>query len=186
MNGLLLLPELLAEKGRVSQGNPSLLPEKRAVIGYRERQRVKNRANIAEAEGKRKQALAPDGTRDRTQERPDYQLTPAQMMKRLIKLNPNLYFERSKAAPKQMGIYLLDPSLDGGKRFIVGMHADDPMPEYSVLNAEGAYEEKRGWRTVLYRLLKERLVSQGQVDVMFGLNSDSRNWAILTGRRNGA
>lgn len=180
----LLLPEAKEDKGRVTAGLPGLSPETRVVTGYRERQRFKNQQNIADAQAKRNNALGPDGNRDRTKERPDYQLSPAQLMKRLIKLNPNLYFERSLAAPKNMGVYLLDPAIEGGKRFIVGMQADDAMPEYSVLNKDGAYEEKRGWRTVLYRLIKERLVTPTQAEVMFGLNTESRNWAILTGRRN--
>lgn len=183
MNKLLLLPELLAERGRVSQGIPSLLPEKRAAIGYRERQRFKTRLTIADAQAKKKQATAPDGQRDRTKETIGYSLTPGQLMKRLIRLCPRLHFERSHAAPSQMGIYLLDESIEGGKRFICGMHADDPMPEFSVLNESGAYEDKRGWRTVLYRLIKQRLITEAQAEVVFGPQGNSKNWAILTGRR---
>lgn len=169
--------------GRVTAGIPSLLPEKRGRLSYRERQRFKNRQNIADALDKKQKATAPDGERDRTQQTIGYSLTPGQLMKRLLELCPRLHFERSHAVPKQMGIYLLDQNIEGGKRFICGMHADDPMPEFSVLNKEGAFEEKRGWRTVLYRLMKERLITYGQVEIVFG-PGDSRNWAILTGRRN--
>jgi hypothetical protein len=84
-----LLPEVLAERGRVSQGNPSLSSERRATITYRQKQRDKSRALAADGESKQKALTAPDGTRDTTsyEAQAGLELEPYIIMCRLRKLN---------------------------------------------------------------------------------------------------
>jgi len=63
------------------------------------------------------------------------------------------------------------------------------MPEFVLLrkpgsDGEGAGILRQGWRTVLARLIRERLISLPQVEVMFGEPScQSAHWACLVGKR---
>jgi hypothetical protein len=116
-----LLPEVLAERGRVSQGNPSLSSERRATITYRQKQRDKSRALAADGESKQKALTAPDGKRDTTsyEAQAGLELEPYIIMCRLRKLNHQLHFEPSIHDSQKMGIYLLDPLADEGKGFSV-------------------------------------------------------------------
>src|SRR5688572_12574945 len=178
--------EVRAEKGRVTAGLPSLSHVERATRDYRGRQREKARNAVADADAKHQAATAPDTGRSRTVKAAcdGIPLHSDQLIRRLQKLNPNLYFERAIADAARMGVYVLDASVEGGKRFIVGMHSQRLMPEFSVFDKDTAKEKERGWRTVLQALIRARLVNQAKADALFGPPSkDSKNWALLMGNR---
>ncbi len=135
-------------------------------------------------------------------------LTCQQVIDRLKLCNPNLVFELSNADRTKMGVYVLrDEKLPTGswekrKVFLCGMEAGF-MPEFSVMhkakkdvanpeligNKECKREvawlsvdtfagETRGWRTVLVRLLHQKLISEYEVTKYFGWqpSKDSKKW----------
>jgi hypothetical protein len=122
-------------------------------------------------------------------------LTSLQLEQRLKKCNSSLYFERAIADPTKTGIYQIR---EGQKFFLLGMEAGY-MPEFSVRHVEtekvpdteidGATVERRkfvsetrGWRTVLARLLRNGLVTVGQIEQYFQVSSgrSSQTWQLYT------
>lgn len=121
---------------------------------------------------------------------------------KLQKIAPFLYFERSNSDPSKTGIYVRahrrDVSLyKGDLQFICGMESGI-MPEFSIIEAEaklvpdpnakggrrmeyGMAREVRGWRTVLARLLKNQILTAGQIEKYFqiSLGRDSAKWQQL-------
>lgn len=126
-----------------------------------------------------------------------------EVQRRLLQLNPALIFEPS-SYPGRICIkhWILDPVLGKTLQYVCAMERG-LMPEFSILNyVEEEYfdartratpegtglikkrlkideknPETRGWRTVLVRLIKERLISREGAERLFGLPShDSRNW----------
>ncbi len=129
-------------------------------------------------------------------------LSSAEFIRRLERMNQKFVFEVANADPSKMGIYVIEnrrqPTghMEQVKRFVTGMQRGF-MPERSVRHMrkervadpdiQGAwrtvdvfYKETRGWRTVLKTLLRERLITQGQIDRYFPVNLNSKNWQILT------
>ena len=106
-----------------------------------------------------------------------------EIIKRLIKINPQLWFEPAKANSKLIGVYLLDPNAEGGRRHIMGMESGI-SPEFSVRhkNPDGTFKnETRGWRTVLGRLIRGKYISKARAEALFGPpNRDSRYWQLFT------
>lgn len=134
-------------------------------------------------------------------------LSSQEVERRLKLCNPRLIFERSIRYPNLIGIYInLQERTPTGawgtvKKHICGMEAG-MMPEFSVLHkktekvanpeligntkptrevdwktVETFADETRGWRTVLARLLKARLINQGDIDKHFPLPSrSSEKW----------
>jgi hypothetical protein len=184
--------EVLAEKGRVTAGIPGLFPEQRAIKDYRGRQREKVRNAVHDAESKKKALTAKDGDRPTNlhEAQEGVALDPYMVMCRLRKMNNNLHFEPSMHDKNKMGIYLLDPLAETGKRFICGMERDRKIPEFSVRETvekdvrtgqTDRFKETRGWRTVLYRLIKAKLISKTKAEILFGPPSrDSKLWQLLT------
>lgn len=187
-----LLPEVLAEKGRVSQGVPGLSPEKRAAVTYRDKQRDKTKTLTADGLSKQKALTAPDGKRDTTsyEAQAGLELDPYLIMCRLRKLNQSLFFEPSKHDPKKIGIYLLDPLAEEGKRFLCGMERERKMPEFSVRQVvpfdlatgqKDRFKETRGWRSVLSKLIRCGVISKTKAEIVFGPpNRDSELWQLRT------
>jgi hypothetical protein len=130
-------------------------------------------------------------------------LTTQQFIQRVRRLNGNLIFEKSKSDETKMGVYIMAPMRDNStqslrrqKQFICGME-NGYMPERSVRHWEpdkipdpdlrGGWKivkkftrETRGWRTVLARLVRQRLVTKTQVDKHFPPIGYSFNWQQLT------
>ena len=121
-------------------------------------------------------------------------LSAPQIIARLQRCNPRLYFEKSNADRSKVGIYT--HAADNQKRFIMGMEAGF-SPEFSVrhtkkermphptergqwVEAEVFERETRGWRTVLARLVRERLITLAQVKAHFPLGRTSKNWHKAT------
>ena len=163
---------------------------------FREAEREKHRRAAASAIQKQHDAVAGmDGdylTTDATAQlgRP---LTRRVLTERLSKLNQNLVFEQSRANPDIGAVYFRDgtSNLDDldhncrGRRHIVGMEWTGLSPEFTTRRIEldqwGKPQMKgqiRGWRTILARLIKERLVSVPAAERVFSIarGRDSQRW----------
>jgi len=128
-------------------------------------------------------------------------LTSTEFMRRLRLLNPLLVMDphpnRHYPLHKDKSIIsLLLP--DGKKEFLLACEGDY-MPEWSVMSTtsvkapvhkpQGPWapvripyrEVKRGWRTVLIRLLQKGLVTLDAVEKEFG-SGNRASWAALTGK----
>lgn len=138
-------------------------------------------ALYAESEGKRLDAVKPDAGRDTTDKEAQrgIELESSRIIGRLRKLNPNLWFEQSNADATKMGIYYLDPLAEGGRRFLCGFETGI-SPEFSVrlVDENGNFKsEKRGWRTVLSKLIRKGFISEVGAFALFGPPSrDSEFW----------
>lgn len=119
-------------------------------------------------------------------------LTRRVLIERLSKLNPNLVFEQSRANPAIGAVYFRDgvsnmEDLDHncrGRRHIVGMEWGI-SPEFTTRKIENDQFGKpqmkgqvRGWRTVLARLIKERLISIPDCERVFSIarGRESQRW----------
>lgn len=132
-------------------------------------------------------------------------LSAATVISLLLELNPSLIFEQSINYPELTGIYVSGPrqTVSGivvERRHICGMPTPPAiLPEFSVRhykmeevpNPKDKYElietrkfadETRGWRTVLLRLIKERVISPGAAERLFDIPSgrSSRYWQQQT------
>lgn len=120
-------------------------------------------------------------------------LTRRVLIERLSKLNQNLIFEQSRNFPEMGAVYLRDgvsnmEDLDHncrGRRHIVGMEWTGLSPEFTTRKIEndkfGKPQMKgqvRGWRTILARLIKERLISIPDAERSFSIarGRDSQRW----------
>lgn len=116
-------------------------------------------------------------------------LTRRVLIERLSKLNPNLIFEQTRNFPHMGAVYLYDgiSNVDDfdpacrGRRHIVGMEWTGLSPEFTTRKIEndqfGRPQMKgqvRGWRTILARLIKERLI---------GISAAERVFSIARGRQ---
>lgn len=158
----------------------------------------------AEMDQKRELAISPDDDRPTT----DMQAQVGRMMHgeevrhRLLKLNQFLKFFPGNADPTRVGIYIIDSSANGddpdpkyrGLRYVCGMEKDF-CPEFSVRvtreekfwnEDKGAEDtrqvfagEIRGWRTVLARLIRQRLITYPAAVTEFGTTTISKNWSML-------
>ena len=127
-------------------------------------------------------------------------LSSAQVIERLKKMNASLVFEVAIASPDKMGVYVIenapDPvtNISPRKRYVTGMMRAF-MPERTVrhvkqervLGDDGQWKtvevyktETRGWRRVLSDLLRQRLITTGQIERYFPPNLDSQAWKNLT------
>jgi hypothetical protein len=190
---------------KASSASPALDALERAIresSGYRiQFQRDAQR----EQQQRDRQYVETDGNRPRNVKeagagRP---LTGTEVQKRLLMLNPALIFEDS-TYPGRICIkrWISDPVLGETLHYVCAMERG-LMPEFSILNfleedyfdaptratPEGTglkktrlkiderNPETRGWRTVLLRLIKERLISREGAERLFGLPTlESRNW----------
>lgn len=120
-------------------------------------------------------------------------LTRQQLIARLSKLNPNLVFEQSRNYPHMGAIYLRDgisnmEDIDlnnRGRRHLVGMEWTGLSPEFTTRKIEndkfGKPQMKgqvRGWRTVLQRLIKSRLIGIAETERVFSIarGRESQRW----------
>lgn len=120
-------------------------------------------------------------------------LTRKVLIERLSKMNPNLIFEQSKNFPHIGAVYVLDPTANltdadercRGRRHIVGMEWTGLSPEFTTRKIEldqwGNPQMKgqiRGWRTVLSRLIHERLIGVSEAERVFSISRGraSQRW----------
>lgn len=119
-------------------------------------------------------------------------LPRTELIERLHKLNPNLIFEQSRNYPTMGGIYIRDgisnmTDLDfacRGRKHLVGMEWGI-SPEFTtrkiVEDKFGRPQMKgqiRGWRTILQRLIKERLIAIPAAERVFSIarGRQSQRW----------
>jgi hypothetical protein len=181
MSSILWLPEQIGDAlGRVTAGLPSLDPQRRASTLANERKREKLKAAEQDGLRKKEQAVAADGGRPRTvlEACLGNALTGEQVTKRLRSLNSNLIFENHPTMRDRICVSIHDPKMPEKKRFICGMERGY-APEFSVLDEETGSEKKRGYWTVIYKLIKERLITKAGAERVFGV-PHSKNWQSLT------
>ena len=186
-------------------GIPSLSGRKRQLQEVVERTRQLQAEQYAAQLEADAATVAPDGQFDTTnfQAQLGRPLTSSELIRLLQRCNPNLAFERSHSDPTKMGVYVhvyeRDPdnlcsSPRWQKRFVCGAEWGW-MPEFSVRHTEEAEipspdgpqkqvafkRETRGWRTVLARLIRARIINPASVDrEFFPPNRGSANWHFLT------
>ena len=173
------------DRGKVTAGLPSLSSEKRRDITEDLLMRVYQASLQAEYRNNEQAALAPDGAIGDTtniEQVVGIPLTGYRVMARLRKLNKNLYFEQASADKSKTGVYILKPNLKGGmdKEFLIGMETEW-NPEFSLRVVDNEGKAKgiiSGWRRVLTRLIRARIVNEAAAFRLFGPPSrDSENWA---------
>jgi len=120
-------------------------------------------------------------------------LTRQQVISRLLRLNPNLIFEQSRNFPHIGAVYVSDPTANltdddpkcRGRRHIVGMEWTGLSPEFTTrklaIDQWGKPQmtgQVRGWRTVLSRLIHERLIGIAETERVFSIarGRESQRW----------
>lgn len=184
MDSAYVLP-MSADKGLVSSGIPALTTSLRSKIAAKELQAFKQQVCVSEGEQREQELSSPDGDVPTTvlEAQMGRPMTSAEIIKRLEKLNPNLVFERAVSDPSMMGIYLLDSRVHGGRKFLMGFEFGY-SPEFTVngKDANGRYQEKRGWRQILARLARLGYISLAGAERLFDTarGRQSCNWQRLT------
>jgi hypothetical protein len=175
------------DRGRVTAGLPSLSSDKRRDITERQLNHLYQRACQAEYFRNEQDALASDGG---IEDVTDWEqvvgmpLSGPRIITRLRRLNPNLYFELSKADASKTGVYLLETVMGvQERRFLCGMETEI-NPEFSVRITDEKGLPKgiiAGWRRLLMRLIRGRIITESRANAIFGPPSrDSENWARYT------
>ena len=120
-------------------------------------------------------------------------LTRTVLIERLSKMNPNLIFEQSRNFPHIGAVYVIDPTANltdldernRGRRHIVGMEWTGLSPEFTTRKIEldqwGKPQMRgqiRGWRTVLSRLIHEKLIGVAAAERVFSISRGraSQRW----------
>ena len=127
-------------------------------------------------------------------------IASVELERRLRLMNPRLIFEVSIRYPDRMGIYIEEPvhdlAIDAKQKRIIVAYYIGVLPERDVRHAKkvkvphpitrGQMIEvdevtgtTRGWRTILLRLLQEKLITRYHVDKYFPANEHSKNWHAL-------
>lgn len=178
------LEQVPDDRGKATQGLPSLSSQKRRDITERQLMALYQKELQREYRGNEQAALADDNGLDVTDwdQMVGIPLVGARIMGRLRKLNSNLYFERSNADPSKTGIYILKNDFKGGqiKEFVCGMETD-LNPEFTVRVVDEENKPKgiiSGWRRVLMRLIRAGMIGHSEAFTLFGPPArDSENWA---------
>lgn len=192
-HGLILdLPASLERDRQVAAVRSRLAPDARYEFERGQYHAEHQSRLVSDFDQKQSWALATDNGRDRTEQDAGIgmPLHSSVLIRRLTSLNPSLWFERSNYDAAKIGIYLLVPismTYLEGKRFLFGFH-DGIMPEFVLLRKPDELGHtgilRQGWRTILARLIRERLIGIGETDIIFGQPScQSAYWACLTGKR---
>lgn len=90
------------------------------------------------------------------------------LIRRVLKLNSAIWTEDSNNDSSVVGFYTRDQ--EGNKVYLVAFEKGI-LPEFSFILTDAAdlpVKEKRGWRTVLLRLLKQNALSWPQIVAIFG------------------
>lgn len=164
----------------VTAGISSLSPEKRYALTKRQLDRVYQESLVQIQTQNDNLANAPkDGARSMTdwQAQVGITLKAHQIERRLRKLNPSLWFQRSNSDPTKTGVYYRGK--DGKLQFICGMESDI-NPEFTVTVNDDQGQFKKmipGWRRVLMRLIRAKFITEPGANVQFGPpNRDSERW----------
>lgn len=122
----------------------------------------------------------------KAEERMGQQMAHNELVRRVCKLNPNIWAEDSLSDANVVGLYTTHK---GQKKYLVAFDKGY-LPEFSIIltdAADLAIKEKRGWRTVLTRLLKQDALTWEQVMSVFGdaHGKQSKRWYQNTKRYRG-
>jgi hypothetical protein len=115
------------------------------------------------------------------------------LIERLSRMNPNLVFEQSKNFPSIGAVYVLDPTANlndpdercRGRRHIVGMEWTGLSPEFTIRKIGNdecgklkMIGQVRGWRTILSRLIHERMIGVAEAERVFSIakGRESQRW----------
>lgn len=183
----LALEHAAGDREKATAGLPSLSSRKRRDITERQLKAIYQRACQAEYNRNEANAVASDGAIDDVtdwEQVVGIPLVGARIINRLRRLNSNLWFEPSKADGTKTGIYILKNIMGVPvKQFICGMETD-VNPEFSIRVTDNEGRAKgiiAGWRRVLMRLIRDRIITEPAAYAMFGPPSrDSENWARYT------
>lgn len=131
-------------------------------------------------------------------------ISSEEFMRRLGRMNPKLIFEPTLDNPLRIGIYIAERRINEAgdeveDKMYVSAFDRGYLPERSVrhvkkslqsdpdprnkggwIEVEEFQRETRGWRTVLVRLLRAKLIRMPEIDREFPPNWNSRNWQALT------
>lgn len=161
-----------------------------------EKTRAENVANLRQDRERNDVLLKPDGDSDVTnmEAQRGRRLTRTEFVRRVKKLNPNIFYEQSIRYPAQGGFYIEDPTSAYGKRFIVGFPHDflnefsvpltkpEVIPDSTVAlhwqTIQRVDSKLPGWRAVLLKLLYEGLVAPSAIDREFKITEgrSSQKW----------
>jgi hypothetical protein len=183
----LALEHAAGDRERVTAGLPSLSSQKRRDITEQQLKHIYQKACQGEYNRNEANALASDGAIDDVtdwEQTVGIPLVGARIINRLRKLNSNLWFEPSNADHTKTGVYVLKNVMGVSvKQYICGMETD-LNPEFSVRITDDEGRAKGiigGWRRVLMRLIRDRIISKYAAETMFGPPSrGSENWARFT------
>lgn len=108
-------------------------------------------------------------------------MSHSDLFRRVSKCNPRITMEDSLNDPLVAGFYLTTRE---GKKYLVAFDKGY-LPEFSIVvtdNADLPIKERRGWRTVLLRLLKQRALTWRQILAVWGdaHGHSSKLWQIQT------
>lgn len=175
------------ERGRITAGLPSLSPQKRHEITEHYLHRIYQQSLQAEYRNNEQAALEGDGAiRDTTnmEEVVGIPLTGVRLATRLGKLNRSLWFEQSKNDSSKSAVYLLKNEMGELKKEFICGYETEWNPEFSLRVVDNEGKAKgiiSGWRRVLARLIRARLISEAKAFAVFGPPSrDSENWMKFT------
>lgn len=120
--------------GRATQGIPSLDSAKRFQHDSDLVSKDFHEKLDADRDEREQKSFTPDGDKPKNvlDISKGKQLKPEEFIRRLTALNGNLWFERSKAAPSEMGLYLKIPitvDTPEGLKYIGGFSAEKPLNE---------------------------------------------------------
>lgn len=105
-----------------------------------------------------------------------------ELIRRIERCNPRVWAEATINHDTGMNFYT---NRKGVKTCLGAAFEKGWLPEFSIVFVDAAdlpVKEKRGWRTVVVRLLKQRIITWEQVLNVFGdaLGHNSKRWAMET------
>lgn len=152
------------------------------------RNRHVNRERASEEVRKNDALLTPDGRFDVTSREAQRgrMLSRAEFVRRISKMNPNLWYEQSVRFPSQGGLYVADLTVPYGKRMVASF-PHDHIGEFSLritvpevvpaIGNEAQWmairrvdQQEPGWRSVLLKLIMDGLITPAGAEKEFKIS----------------
>ena len=175
-------------------GNPRTDQRKTFVL-YDGVAKTRQKLDLHEKEQRQRDEVTykPDGEANRLnpEQQMGLQIHVSAFIAALSRMNPNLIFEVAVKDPSKYGVYIersgndLKTGLPGTFKHLIAGMENGWMPEFSVMaprmedrpteqgqivtTIKHAYEQKRGWRTVLAKLYVNRLITEAQIEKEFAV-----------------
>jgi hypothetical protein len=109
-----------------------------------------------------------------------HRMTSNEVIYRVMKMNPSIWVEESKRHPENVGFYYASPLL-GAKTFTGAHMKKGPVREFSLVKTDAADRPigvEYGWREVLKRLLKLKLITWEQIKRRFPITESTPSAAF--------